>query len=103
LGPYITPSPPTYKGDQAKVEIDVYYFSGVACTIVCVLEPVPENDLAAVRGKDLARHENSRYWVDLPGFSFFQLQPIDLYYVGGFGVMGWVRTSGLPASGSYLR
>ena len=24
-------------------------------------------------------------------FSFFRLQPIDLYYVGGFGVMGWVE------------
>jgi putative heme iron utilization protein len=28
--------------------------------------------------------------VDFADFSFFQLQPIDLYYVGGFGVMGWV-------------
>src|SRR6266853_1908273 len=39
----------------------------------------------------LARHENSRYWVDFPDFSFFRLQPIYLYYVGGFGVMGWVE------------
>jgi putative heme iron utilization protein len=28
--------------------------------------------------------------VDFSDFSFFRLQPIDLYYVGGFGVMGWV-------------
>src|SRR5258708_1985245 len=39
----------------------------------------------------LARHENSRYWVDFSDFNFFRLQPIDLYYVGGFGVMGWVE------------
>jgi putative heme iron utilization protein len=39
----------------------------------------------------LARHENSRYWVDFSDFSFFRLQPIDIYYVGGFGVMGWVE------------
>jgi hypothetical protein len=29
--------------------------------------------------------------TDFPDFSFFRLQPIDLYYVGGFGVMGWVE------------
>jgi hypothetical protein len=51
---------------------------------------VPENDIATVREAYLARHENSRYWVDFSDFSFFRLQPIDLYYVGGFGVMGWV-------------
>jgi putative heme iron utilization protein len=53
-------------------------------------EPVPENDVADARERYLARHENSRYWVDFSDFSFFRLQPIDLYYVGGFGVMGWV-------------
>jgi putative heme iron utilization protein len=52
---------------------------------------VPESDVAGVREKYLARHENSHYWVDFSDFSFFRLQPIDLYYVGGFGVMGWVE------------
>ena len=60
-------------------------------TLVGNAEPVPEDDLASVREKYLARHENSRYWVDFADFSFFRLEPIDLYYVGGFGVMGWVE------------
>jgi heme iron utilization protein len=60
-------------------------------TIVGNTEPVPEDDLATVRENYLARHENSRYWVDFSDFSLFRLQPIDLYYVGGFGVMGWVE------------
>jgi putative heme iron utilization protein len=51
---------------------------------------VPEEEIATVREQYLARHENSRYWVDFSDFSFFRLQPVDLYYVGGFGVMGWV-------------
>jgi len=59
-------------------------------TLIGHAEPVPEQDLGSVREKYLARHENSRYWVDFSDFSFFRLQPIDLYYVGGFGVMGWV-------------
>jgi putative heme iron utilization protein len=60
-------------------------------TLIGNAEPVPENDVAGVRERYLARHENSRYWVDFSDFSFFRLQPIDLYYVGGFGVMGWVE------------
>ncbi len=60
-------------------------------TVIGNAEPVPENDVAGIRDKYLARHENSRYWVDFSDFSFFRLQPIDLYYVGGFGVMGWVE------------
>jgi hypothetical protein len=59
-------------------------------TLVGNAEPVPENEVATVRETYLARHENSRYWVDFADFSFFRLQPIDVYYVGGFGVMGWV-------------
>ncbi len=59
-------------------------------TLLGRAEPVPPNELLLVREQYLARHENSRYWVDFADFSFFRLQPIDLYYVGGFGVMGWV-------------
>src|SRR5277367_279534 len=60
-------------------------------TLIGVAEPVPASDLDSVRETYLARHENSRYWVDFSDFSSFRLQPIDLYYVGGFGVMGWVE------------
>jgi heme iron utilization protein len=59
-------------------------------TLIGNAEPVPEDDVAGVRERYLTRHENSRYWVDFPDFSFFRLQPVDIYYVGGFGVMGWV-------------
>src|SRR6201990_2559905 len=59
-------------------------------TLIGLAESVPASDLHSVREAYLARHENSHYWVDFSDFSFFRLQPIDLYYVGGFGVMGWV-------------
>jgi hypothetical protein len=59
-------------------------------TLIGHAEPVTEGDVMSVREQYLARHENSRYWVDFSDFSFFRLEPIDLYYVGGFGVMGWV-------------
>jgi hypothetical protein len=52
--------------------------------------PVLEAELAEVRGLYLARHESSRSWVDFKDFGFYRLEPVDIYYVGGFGVMGWV-------------
>ena len=42
------------------------------------------------RGLYLERHPNSKYWVDFDDFSFFRMEVVDVYYVGGFGVMGWV-------------
>jgi putative heme iron utilization protein len=59
-------------------------------TLVGNAVPVLDPDIALAREAYLSRHENSRYWVDFSDFSFFRLQPIDLYYVGGFGAMGWV-------------
>lgn len=59
-------------------------------TLIGNILQVPEEDKATVRELYLARHENSRYWVDFADFSFFRMDILDLYYVGGFGVMGWV-------------
>ncbi len=60
-------------------------------TLIGRAEPVPADEIAGAREQYLGRHENSRYWVDFADFSFFRLQPVDIYYVGGFGVMGWVE------------
>ena len=38
----------------------------------------------------LKRYANSSYWVDFEDFSFYRMDVVDVYYVGGFGVMGWV-------------
>jgi hypothetical protein len=60
-------------------------------TLIGQAKPVPERDVASAREIYLETHENSRYWVDFADFGFFRLEPIDIYYVGGFGVMGWVE------------
>jgi hypothetical protein len=44
-----------------------------------------------VRRLYLERYANSKYWVDFDDFSFYRMDVIDLYYVGGFGVMGWTK------------
>jgi putative heme iron utilization protein len=55
--------------------------------------PVPEADVAEARKLYLARYADSKYWVDFGDFSFYRMTVVDVYYVGGFGVMGWVPAS----------
>ena len=76
-----------------QVAADGDALGSARATLVGSAEPVPEADLSAVRELYLARHENSRYWVDFADFGFFRLEPVDLYYVGGFGVMGWLQAA----------
>ena len=62
-------------------------------TLVGNVLPAPDAEVAAARELYLARHANSKYWVDFEDFSFYRMNVIDVYYVGGFGVMGWVSAS----------
>ena len=55
--------------------------------------PVPKTELAELRRLYLQRHANSKYWVDFEDFSFYRMDVVDVYYVGGFGVMGWISAS----------
>ena len=52
--------------------------------------PIPEPEVAEARKLYLARYTNSKNWVDFEDFSFYRMDVLDIYYVGGFGVMGWV-------------
>jgi len=54
---------------------------------------IPEAEVTAARALYLARYENSKYWVDFEDFAFYRMEVIDLYYVGGFGMMGWVEAT----------
>ena len=74
----------------AQVGTDGDALGAARATLMGRAEQVLEHDIASVRERYLTRHESSRYWVEFSDFSFFRLQPVDLYYVGGFGVMGWV-------------
>jgi putative heme iron utilization protein len=59
-------------------------------TLLGNILPVPEPEVAEARKLYLARYANSKYWVDFDDFSFYRMHVVDVYYVGGFGVMGWV-------------
>src|SRR5580658_9459680 len=59
-------------------------------TLLGNILPVPVSGVAEARKIYLARYANSKYWVDFDDFSFFRMEVVDIYYVGGFGVMGWI-------------
>jgi hypothetical protein len=54
---------------------------------------ISEAELADARTVYLRGYPGSKYWVDFEDFLFYRLNVIDVYYVGGFGVMGWVVAS----------
>jgi heme iron utilization protein len=54
---------------------------------------IPKPEVADARRRYLERYANSKYWVNFEDFSFYRLDLLDIYYVGGFGVMGWVAAS----------
>jgi putative heme iron utilization protein len=62
-------------------------------TLIGNVLPIPEPETAEARKLYLDRYANSKYWVDFEDFSFHRMDVIDVYYVGGFGVMGWVQAS----------
>jgi putative heme iron utilization protein len=62
-------------------------------TLVGNVLPIPEVEVADARQLYLARYANSKYWVDFEDFSFYRMDVVDIYYVGGFGVMGWVSAT----------
>jgi heme iron utilization protein len=67
-------------------------------TLVGEVLPVPEAEASAARDLYLSRQENARYWVDFNDFGFYRLQPADVYFIGGFGVMGWVTAEEYASS-----
>lgn len=72
--------------------------AGARATLVGRVDLVPDAERAAVRADYLARHDNARYWVDFGDFAFYRLAIDALYYVAGFGAMGWVEPAEYAAA-----
>ena len=59
-------------------------------TLMGNVRAINRAETAEARTLYLAHYENSRHWVDYEDFSFYRMDLVDIYFVGGFGVMGWV-------------
>jgi putative heme iron utilization protein len=62
-------------------------------TLIGNVQTIPQPEIAEARRLYLERYANSKYWVDFEDFSFYRMDVVDVYYVGGFGVMGWVKAA----------
>ena len=51
---------------------------------------VTEAPAAEVRDLYLSRYENAKYWRDYTDFAYYRLEVAGVYFIGGFGVMGWI-------------
>jgi hypothetical protein len=51
---------------------------------------VTEAPAAEVRDLYLSRYENAKYWQDYTDFAYYRLEVSGVYFIGGFGVMGWI-------------
>lgn len=61
-------------------------------TLMGEVSKVPESETQEVRELYLNRYKNASYWVDYDDFSFYRMEITDVYFVGGFGAMGWVTS-----------
>ena len=55
-----------------------------------LLGAVDEAPAAEVRDLYLSRCENARYWQNYTDFAYYRLEVSGVYFIGGFGVMGWI-------------
>jgi hypothetical protein len=54
---------------------------------------VSETPAPEVRELYLSRYRNAKYWQDYTDFAYWRLEVSGVYFIGGFGVMGWVAAA----------
>jgi putative heme iron utilization protein len=62
-------------------------------TLIGTVSRIPEPERADARRVYLDRYSDSKHWVDFDDFFFYRMEVVDVYYVGGFGVMGWLAAA----------
>jgi putative heme iron utilization protein len=63
-------------------------------TLVGDAVPILPGDVGTARERYLLRHPAAASWVDFDDFAFWRLVAADVYFIGGFGAMGWVDADG---------
>ncbi len=67
-------------------------------TLIGEASKIPKEERDGVREFYLARHPKASYWVDYGDFAFYRQEIRAVYYVGGFGMMGWVEADEYSAA-----
>jgi heme iron utilization protein len=64
-------------------------------TLVGTTEEVAADE---VRDLYLSRYENAKHWQGYSDFAYHRLEVTNIYFIGGFGVMGWVAAEEYAAA-----
>lgn len=57
-----------------------------------------EEQIATVARDYLQRNPAAQNWMNFGDFKFFRMKLVDIYFVGGFGVMGWISAKEFKAA-----
>lgn len=52
-----------------------------------------DREVSALRRQYVAVHRAAEQWMDFSDFCIFRMEVTAVYYVGGFGEMGWVEAT----------
>lgn len=66
-------------------------------TIMGDVREVPEDEHEAAKRRYLLRHPASAQWIEFGDFRVWRMLVADVYYVGGFGAMGWLSVGDYEA------
>lgn len=64
--------------------------SSARMNIMGEIHAVAEEEAGAARAAYFARHPAAEQYMGFGDFRVFRMYVMDVYYVGGFGAMGWV-------------
>ena len=67
--------------------------AGERVTLMGRVTRVTDDRQSVTRAAYLDRHPEASQWVDFGDFGFWRFEVADIYYVGGFGAMGWVSVA----------
>lgn len=61
-------------------------------------EPVEDSERENIAALYFETHPESRQWAGFGDFGFYRMNIADIYFVGGFGVMGWITAEEYSAA-----
>ncbi len=67
--------------------------AGARANVLGSVELLSKSEIDAARHAYLLAHPAANQWVTFGDFQFFGMEITEIYYVGGFGVMGWVSAA----------
>jgi len=72
--------------------------SAARMNVIGEVHAVPEQDVAAARALYLKQHPGSEQWMGFGDFRLYRMDVAEVYYIGGFGEMGWVSKGDFQAA-----